>query len=132
MEKGKECCCHKTKQRSEEEYKSLIHRLNRIEGQIRGIKGMVEKDVYCTDILVHWSIFWHIFFPNYCDFGAGNPEDEAKYCLDDPERADILCHRRKFAYDPFDQKNRNGQDQISDHHDTDENKSYHYLIPFRA
>ena len=52
MEKGKECCCYKTKQRSEEEYKSLIHRLNRIEGQIRGIKGMVEKDVYCTDILV--------------------------------------------------------------------------------
>lgn len=52
MEKGKECCCHKTKERSEEEYKSLIHRLNRIEGQIRGIKGMVEKDVYCTDILV--------------------------------------------------------------------------------
>ena len=38
--------------RSEEEYKSLIHRLNRIEGQIRGIRGMVEKDVYCADILV--------------------------------------------------------------------------------
>ena len=51
MEKGKECC-YKTKERSEEEYKSLIHRLNRIEGQIRGIKGMVERNVYCTDILV--------------------------------------------------------------------------------
>lgn len=45
------CCCHKTKQRDEKEYKDLIHRLNRIEGQIRGIKGMVEKDAYCTDIL---------------------------------------------------------------------------------
>lgn len=45
------CCCSKTKQRSEKEYKDLIHRLNRIEGQIRGIKGMVEKDAYCTDIL---------------------------------------------------------------------------------
>ncbi len=44
-------CCHKTKQRSEDEYKSLINRLNRIEGQIRGIKGMVEKDAYCTDII---------------------------------------------------------------------------------
>ena len=44
------CCRHK--KRSEEEYKSLIHRLNRIEGQIRGIRGMVEKDVYCADILV--------------------------------------------------------------------------------
>lgn len=51
-----ECChCQKTKQRSEEEYKSLIHRLNRIEGQIRGIKGMVEKNAYCTDILIQVS-----------------------------------------------------------------------------
>lgn len=48
----KQCCSHKTKEREEKEYKDLIHRLNRIEGQIRGIKGMVEKDVYCTDILV--------------------------------------------------------------------------------
>ena len=46
-----ECCCHKTKERTEEEYKRLIHRLNRIEGQIRGIRGMVERDAYCTDIL---------------------------------------------------------------------------------
>ena len=46
------CCCHESKDRSEEEYKSLIHRLNRIEGQIRGIRGMVEKGAYCTDILI--------------------------------------------------------------------------------
>ena len=45
-------CCHKTKERTPEEYKSLINRLNRIEGQIRGLKGMVEKDAYCPDILV--------------------------------------------------------------------------------
>lgn len=51
----KKCECHKTKERSEEEYKSLIHRLNRIEGQIRGIRGMVEKNAYCTDILVQSS-----------------------------------------------------------------------------
>lgn len=50
-----ECCCHKTKERSEEEYKKLIHRLNRIEGQIRGIRGMVEKSAYCTDILIQVS-----------------------------------------------------------------------------
>lgn len=37
------CSCHKTKERSEKEYKDLIHRLNRIEGQVRGIKSMVEK-----------------------------------------------------------------------------------------
>lgn len=51
MSKEQECCCHKTKERSEEEYKDLIHRLNRIEGQIRGIRKMVEKDCYCVDIL---------------------------------------------------------------------------------
>ncbi|MBQ1490153.1 MAG: metal-sensing transcriptional repressor [Eubacterium sp.] len=45
------CCCHKTKKRTEEEYKDLITRLNRIEGQIRGIRRMVEEDAYCPDIL---------------------------------------------------------------------------------
>ena len=48
------CCgCHKTKHRSDEEYKKLIHRLNRIEGQIRGIRGMVEKSAYlktCVEV----------------------------------------------------------------------------------
>ena len=51
----KECCCHKTKARSETEYKALIMRLNRIEGQIRGLKGMVERDAYCVDILTQVS-----------------------------------------------------------------------------
>ena len=37
--------------RSEEQRKKLINRLSRIEGQIRGIRGMVEQDAYCTDIL---------------------------------------------------------------------------------
>ena len=50
-----DCCSHKTKLRSEDEYKKLINRLNRIEGQIRGIKGMVEKSAYCTDVLVQVS-----------------------------------------------------------------------------
>lgn len=45
-------CCGKTTKRSEEERKKLIHRLNRIEGQIRGIRKMVEKDEYCADILI--------------------------------------------------------------------------------
>lgn len=45
------CSCHKTKERSEKEYKDLLNRLSRIEGQVRGIRGMVEKDAYCTDIL---------------------------------------------------------------------------------
>lgn len=50
-----ENCCHKTKKRDDEEYKRLINRLSRIEGQIRGIKGMVEKDAYCPDILIQVS-----------------------------------------------------------------------------
>ncbi|MBQ2835101.1 MAG: metal-sensing transcriptional repressor [Clostridia bacterium] len=45
------CCCPKTKHRSEKELKDLLNRLSRIEGQIRGIRGMVERDAYCTDIL---------------------------------------------------------------------------------
>ncbi|MBR3557015.1 MAG: metal-sensing transcriptional repressor [Oscillospiraceae bacterium] len=44
-------CCMRTKERPEEEIKDLIHRLNRVEGQIRGIRGMIEKDAYCVDIL---------------------------------------------------------------------------------
>ena len=54
MEENKDCC-HKTKERTEEEYTALIHRLNRIEGQIRGIKRMVEDNAYCTDILIQVS-----------------------------------------------------------------------------
>ena len=44
-------CCKKTKERSPEEIKRLIHRLNRIEGQIRGIKNMLDGDAYCPEIL---------------------------------------------------------------------------------
>ena len=48
-------CCTKKKERTEEEYKKLIHRLNRIEGQVKGIKRMVEQNAYCTDILIQVS-----------------------------------------------------------------------------
>ena len=49
----RECeCCMKTNERSDKEYKDLINRLSRIEGQIRGVKGMLEKNAYCTDILM--------------------------------------------------------------------------------
>lgn len=44
--------CKKTKERSEKEQKQLINRLKRIEGQVRGIRGMVENNAYCTDILI--------------------------------------------------------------------------------
>lgn len=53
MDRSECCrCSQRKKERSPEEYKKLIHRLNRIEGQIRGIRGMVEKSAYCPDILV--------------------------------------------------------------------------------
>ena len=53
VEEKKCCCCsQRKKERSPEEYAKLINRLNRIEGQIRGIRGMVENGAYCPDILV--------------------------------------------------------------------------------
>jgi len=52
---NKICRCHNKKIRSEDEYKSLINRLNRIEGQIRGIKNMLDNDRYCPDILIQVS-----------------------------------------------------------------------------
>ncbi len=45
------CNCGRKKERSAEEYKKLSNRLSRIEGQLRGIKKMLEGDAYCIDIL---------------------------------------------------------------------------------
>lgn len=55
--KQEECCCcsGKTKDRDDKEYKDLMNRLKRIEGQVRGVEGMLENDAYCTDILVQVS-----------------------------------------------------------------------------
>ncbi len=50
IEEACTCCGEKTTRRSEEERKKLIHRLNRLEGQIRGIRRMVENAAYCVDI----------------------------------------------------------------------------------
>ena len=56
MEENMTCCCtDKQKHRSEEEKRALMNRLSRIEGQIRGMRGMLERDAYCTDILVQAS-----------------------------------------------------------------------------
>lgn len=46
------CCCGRKKERIDKEYKDLLNRLSRVEGQIRGIKRMVEEDCYCPDIMV--------------------------------------------------------------------------------
>lgn len=65
------CCCHgqgnmpdtgdsagtevRTKKRTDEEFKKLLNRLSRIEGQLRGVRGMLENDAYCTDIVLQVS-----------------------------------------------------------------------------
>ena len=51
-DKEKTKCCEKHTMRSPDEQKALINRLNRIEGQIRGIRRMIEKNGYCNDILI--------------------------------------------------------------------------------
>ena len=56
MSETKKCPhCHASKERSEAEYKDLIHRLNRIAGQVQGVQRMVERDAYCIDILTQVS-----------------------------------------------------------------------------
>src|SRR5574344_2817114 len=53
---SKECSsCVKHKHREGKEYQNLITRLNRIEGQVRGVRNMVEEDRYCVDILTQVS-----------------------------------------------------------------------------
>ena len=51
MDNNNCCCTDKKTVRPDEERKKLINRLSRIEGQIRGIRTMVENDAYCNDIL---------------------------------------------------------------------------------
>ena len=51
MSEEKCCCCNRKKERSETEHKDRITRLSRIEGQIRGIKRMLDEDCYCPDII---------------------------------------------------------------------------------
>ncbi len=61
MENGtkeqKKCCCcsSRTKNRTQDEYNALVHRLNRVEGQIRGIRKMLENNAYCIDIITQVS-----------------------------------------------------------------------------
>ncbi len=47
------CCCgEKHTMRTDEQKKALMNRLKRIEGQVRGIQAMIEKDAYCNDVLI--------------------------------------------------------------------------------
>ena len=48
------CCpaCEKKTERTEDQKKKLLNRLSRIEGQVRGVKKMIEEDAYCNDVLI--------------------------------------------------------------------------------
>jgi DNA-binding FrmR family transcriptional regulator len=48
-------CCDKKTKRSADEKKLIVNRLNRISGQIKGIKNMIENDAYCNDVLIQLS-----------------------------------------------------------------------------
>ena len=48
-------CSHRKSHHSEKVKNNLVTRLNRVEGQIRGIKGLIEKDTYCDDIITQIS-----------------------------------------------------------------------------
>lgn len=51
MENKKCCCADKHAMRTEEQKRALLNRLKRIEGQVRGIMAMIERDAYCNDVL---------------------------------------------------------------------------------
>ncbi len=48
-------CCKKKTCRNDDEKKILKNRLNRIEGQIKGVKKMIDEDSYCNDVLIQLS-----------------------------------------------------------------------------
>lgn len=90
--RGASCpaCTGKTKQRTEAEKKDLITRLNRIEGQIRGIRGMIENEAYCVDVL--------------------NQTAAVRKALDAFSRTLLGCHIRSCVVDGI----RNGDNSVVD------------------
>jgi len=93
-------CCHcmeKHTLRSEEQKKALINRLKRIEGQVRGVQQMLEKDAYCNDILVQSAAI-------SAAMNAFNKEILATHihtCVVRDIREDILRSRMKSAKHGF-------------------------------
>ena len=83
------CCRHKD--RSPEEYKALVNRLSRIEGQVRGVRGMLEKDAYCVDILVQVAAVNSALN----SFAKELLAQHMSTCVADDLRAGIRWQRRK-------------------------------------
>lgn len=116
----------------EEEFSPSLFWQCSLYGSDSGVsKKYVEVASVVADIKYR-CVLWHIFFSDHSNLCTGDLKDKSEYCLDDPKGADILLFRRKSADDPFDQQDGDGQDQVSDHNNTDKDKSYHSLIPFRA
>ena len=79
-------CAQRTKKRSPEEYKKLINRLSRIEGQVRGVRGMLENDAYCVDILTQVSAITSALSA----FNKELLESHVKTCVIEDIKADRL------------------------------------------
>ena len=81
--------------------------LNVLFGNVSGADwsaSVGEEDVKVASVITDIQdrgVLRYIFLSYYCDFGSCDPQDKSKYSLNDPKRADILGHRRKFADDPF-------------------------------
>lgn len=78
--------CKKNKHRCEEEKQNIIKRLNVIEGQIRGIKQMVEDDRYCSDIIIQLSASMH----SLKSLGNNMLKSHMKTCMVDNVKNDKL------------------------------------------
>ena len=85
MENSKCPMCHDSKCRGVEEKQALLNRLRRIEGQVRGVAGMVERDAYCVDILTQVQAISSAL----TSFSTALLESHLKSCVKD----DILAGR---------------------------------------
>ena len=87
-----DCCRHK--HRDVQEYDALLKRLRRIEGQVRGLQGMVEKEAYCTDILTQVSAVQSALSAFSRELLANHIRtcvaDDLRACVADDLRADKL------------------------------------------
>ena len=76
------CACKRKKERGGEELRSLKNRLSRVEGQVRGVAGMVERDAYCVDILTQVQAISSAL----TSFSTALLESHVKSCV----KADVL------------------------------------------
>ena len=71
------CACHASKERDIREQKSLVNRLARIQGQVKGVQGMIEKDAYCVDVLTQVAAIQAAL----CAFGREVLETHIRTCV---------------------------------------------------